>query len=102
MPSTPAFAMQAGPDSGKKAEDPLPEGKGKDITQKTCSACHGVTMFSSQRHTRDQWSSIIDNMVSKGLAASDDELNQINDYLATYLAPKQDPPPSTGDKSTTK
>jgi hypothetical protein len=30
-----AFAQQTAPDSGKKAEqDPLPEGKGKDVTKK--------------------------------------------------------------------
>jgi hypothetical protein len=93
MPSSGSFAyaMQAAPDAGKKAEDdPLPEGKGKDLTKKICSGCHSVTMFSTQRHDRDQWSSIIDQMVGKGLDASDDQLNQINDYLATYLGPKKD------------
>jgi cytochrome c5 len=88
MPASGVYAMQA--DSSKKADDPLPEGKGKDITKKICSGCHSVTMFADQHHDHDQWSAIIDNMVSKGLDATDDQLNQINEYLATYLGPKKD------------
>jgi cytochrome c5 len=87
------YAMQAAPapDTTKKADDdPLPEGKGKDVTKKVCSGCHAVSMFASQRHDHEQWSAIIDQMVGKGLDASDDQLNQINDYLATYLGPKKD------------
>ena len=96
MPVSASFAyMQA--DAPKTADDdPLPEGKGKDITKKVCSGCHSVSMFATQRHDHEQWSAIIDQMVGKGLDASDDQLNQINDYLATYLGPKKDsdPPPS--------
>jgi len=98
MPASSAYAMQAAPapDSSKKADDdPLPEGKGKDLTKKICSGCHAVTMFSSQRHDHEQWSAIIDQMVGKGLDATDDQLNQINDYLATYLGPKKDSDTST-------
>jgi cytochrome c5 len=98
MPASGIYAMQAAPDSGKKADDdPLPEGKGKDITKKVCSGCHAVSMFASQRHDHEQWSAIIDQMVGKGLDASDEQLNQINDYLATYLGPKKD-----SDSSPTK
>ena len=70
--------------------DPLPAGKGKDTTQQVCSGCHAVTMFSSFRKTRDQWSSVIDDMVSKGLSASDQDLDTILNYLATNLAPSKD------------
>jgi cytochrome c5 len=83
-----AFAQQAAPDSGKKAEqDPLPDGKGKDVTKKICTGCHSVDMFATQRHTREEWSSVIDNMIAKGLDATDDQVETINTYLATYLGP---------------
>jgi cytochrome c5 len=89
LPSGNFAYMQA--DAPKKADDdPLPEGKGKDITKKVCSGCHSVSMFATQRHDHEQWSAIIDQMVGKGLDASDEQLNQINDYLATYLGPKKD------------
>jgi len=94
-PHAHAFAQQAAPDSGKKAEeDPLPEGKGKDVTKKICSGCHSVDMFATQRHTREEWSSVIDDMIAKGLDATDDQIETINTYLATYLGPppKKDAP----------
>jgi hypothetical protein len=88
-------ALQA--DSQKaKNDDPLPDGKGKDVVMRLCSGCHAVTVFSKERHTPEKWASIVDNMVSKGMEASDEELDTINTYLATNLAPpKQDAPPAT-------
>ena len=78
---------------------PLPEGKGRDLTKASCSKCHGTNVFAAQRHTREQWSSIIDNMVSKGLEATDDDLDQITEYLTVAFPPiKKDatntPPPT--------
>ena len=80
-----AYAMQA-------KELPVPEGKGKDVTVRICTGCHSSDLWANQRHTREEWSSVIDNMLSKGLQASDDEIETINTYLATYLgpAPKKD------------
>ncbi|MEO6829900.1 MAG: PQQ-binding-like beta-propeller repeat protein, partial [Acidobacteriaceae bacterium] len=43
-------------------------------------------MFAQQRHSREEWSSVVDNMVSKGAKASDDEIDQITDYLALNFA----------------
>jgi hypothetical protein len=86
--------------AGAQAEVKLPDGKGKDVTQRVCSTCHGVNLFAAQRHTSEKWSSIIDNMVSKGLEASDEDLATINDYLATNLGPKKDAPASPPDSPT--
>jgi hypothetical protein len=79
------------PDAPKaKSDDPLPDGKGKDVTKRLCSGCHAVTVFATQRHTAERWGAIVDNMVSKGLDASDEELATINTYLSTYLGgPKE-------------
>lgn len=74
---------------------PLPDGKGKDLALKYCTACHAATVWSRQRHGPDQWSALVDNMVSKGLTASDDDLATITDYLATNFGPvKTDAPPA--------
>jgi hypothetical protein len=49
-------------------------------------------------YTRDQWDSIIDAMVAKGLNAPDEDLDTIAGYLATYFGPaKTAPPPTTPD-----
>ena len=92
-------ALQA--DSQKpKAVEPLPDGKGKDVTKRVCSGCHAVTVFSQQRHTPDQWASIVESMMAKGLDATDDELTTITDYLSTNLpAPKQTAPATTSPES---
>jgi len=79
-----------------KDEIPLPDGDGKDVTKRVCGNCHSTNIWIKQRHTTEKWSSIIDNMVSKGMEASDDDLAIVNDYLGKYLAPPpKDTPPAT-------
>ena len=85
--------------AGAQAEVKLPDGKGKDVTQRVCSTCHGVNLFTGQRHTKEKWSSIIDTMVSRGMDASDENLATINNYLATNLAPQKDAPARPSDPS---
>jgi mono/diheme cytochrome c family protein len=83
--------------AGAQAEVKLPDGKGKDVTQRVCTTCHAVNVFAGQRHTKEKWSSIIDTMASRGMDASDEDLATINDYLATNLGPKKDVPASPPD-----
>jgi hypothetical protein len=45
---------------------PLPDGKGKEVAQRLCTTCHGTSVWVQQRHTPEQWSAIVDNMVSRG------------------------------------
>jgi mono/diheme cytochrome c family protein len=83
-------------------DDSLPDGKGKDVTQRVCSGCHGVNVFSKERHTPEKWASIVDTMVSRGLDAPDADLATINTYLSTYLAPPKDAPPAPSPAPPTK
>ncbi len=95
LPTAQDAAPKTTPKVDPKDEIPLPEGAGKDLTKKTCGNCHSTNVWVTQRHTPEKWSSIIDNMVSKGLEASDDDLATINDYLGKNLAPPaKDPPPA--------
>jgi cytochrome c5 len=107
------FAGSAtGRNIGDQAAPPLPDGKGKDVAQQKCSTCHATNIWSTQHHTREQWGSIIDNMISKGLEASDEELDTITDYLAQNFgpvakapsptAPTDPPAPPPSDPATTK
>jgi quinoprotein glucose dehydrogenase len=66
----------------------LPEGEGRDVTERVCSTCHSTDIFARQHHTRGEWSSIIDNMVSNGLGASHDQLDEIRNYLVVNLSPQ--------------
>jgi competence protein ComEA len=60
----------------------LPEGKGKDVVEMVCGACHGTDLVSARRATKQGWSYIVDDMVSRGASASNEQVQQINDYLA--------------------
>jgi len=65
----------------------LPSGDGRDVTTRVCGGCHGVNLFSQRRYTDDRWDSVIQNMISKGMNASDDDLTAVTKYLTTYMAP---------------
>jgi cytochrome c5 len=96
-------AVQA--DSGKQTADPgLPEGKGKDVTERVCSGCHAVNVFTKLHHTRDEWASVLDTMASRGMDASDAEVTTMTDYLTKYLGPvkKDSAAPPAGDGSGAK
>ena len=92
------FSLQAAdPGQAAKSDDPLPEGKGKDVTKRVCSGCHALSVFAEQRHSEDEWDAILQTMISKGMDASDDDLATVSQYLASYLGPKKqdapNPPP---------
>jgi len=67
-----------------QAQD-LPEGKGKDLVEQVCGACHGTDLVSSRRATKQGWSYIVDDMVSRGASATNDQIAQINEYLSKNL-----------------
>lgn len=74
----------------------LPPGDGLDTTKKLCSTCHGTDVFAKQRHTKEKWNQIIDNMVSKGMEASDDDLEKMASYLGANLGPDSPGPTPAG------
>lgn len=85
VPAVPVLAatvFQLGLVSMAKAQDDLPDGKGKDVVEEVCGACHGTDLISSRRATKDGWSYIVDDMVSRGASATNDQIKTINDYLA--------------------
>jgi competence protein ComEA len=69
----------------------LPEGPARDLTVKVCAQCHEPQRAASVRLTREGWEGVVAKMVGLGARASDSELEQITDYLATNFkgeAPK--------------
>src|SRR5580698_3024653 len=63
----------------------LPEGKGKDVLENVCGACHGVDLISGRRATKEGWGYIVDDMVSRGASATNEQIATIIDYLAKNL-----------------
>jgi competence protein ComEA len=61
---------------------------GKQLLDRTCTACHTIDTVMDQRNTKDRWSQVVDDMVSRGAQASDADLTRIVDYLGKIRAPK--------------
>jgi competence protein ComEA len=60
----------------------LPDGPGKATTEKVCGACHGTEVVIGRQETREGWAAIVNEMVQRGAAGTDEELSSVLDYLA--------------------
>lgn len=95
-PPKPAPAAAADPEKGKppphndKVED-MPEGKGRETTFYTCTACHGVALIKAQGLTRDLWESSIDLMIEKHRMppVKAEERSEILAYLTEQFPPRR-------------
>jgi cytochrome c553 len=96
----PAASTPAGQQPQSSDAPTLPEGKGRDTTLRLCSNCHRIDRWDKQRHSPEQWSDIVDDMVGRGMDASDEDLATVNGYLSKYLASstKTPTPQSQSDK----
>ena len=60
----------------------LPDGPGKQETQKLCTQCHELERALSPRQDHEAWQATIGKMVTLGLRGSDDDIRLVTDYLA--------------------
>jgi competence ComEA-like helix-hairpin-helix protein len=58
-----------------------PAARPSDVFQKLCGTCHKAETGIVTRRTTEQWQETIEKMISKGLKASDEDLNTVLDYL---------------------
>src|SRR4051794_14354603 len=80
-----ALTAQTRPNSPPR---PMPEGPGRDVTQKVCgTTCHSAEMFMNRGRSREQWAAVTNEMVSRGAKAPPAELTQIVDYLSAHVGP---------------
>jgi DNA uptake protein ComE-like DNA-binding protein len=64
------------------AQVQLPDGPGKEVTERLCGTCHEAQRAASVRLTRDGWEAEIAKMVDLGMTATDEEMKQVLDYFA--------------------
>jgi quinoprotein glucose dehydrogenase len=69
----------------------LPLGPGHDVTVRVCSGCHAAEIIAGQHLSPQEWNSLVETMSARGATATDEELNQITDYLARSF-PSTAPP----------
>jgi cytochrome c5 len=91
----PASAQNAAPST-------LPEGPGKPLVERMCVGCHSLKVVTSKHATKDRWSAIVQQMVSRGAEGTDDEIATVIDYLAANYPPlpEDKTPDKPADKST--
>jgi competence protein ComEA len=68
------------------AAQTLPDGRGKAVVEKMCTPCHGLENVVSARMTKERWGGIVDDMVSRGAEGTDDEIDQVVNYLAANFS----------------
>jgi competence ComEA-like helix-hairpin-helix protein len=87
-------------------EQGLPAGKGQEIVQQNCAGCHVLKVVTSKRASKQQWSTLVDQMISRGAEVPDEEIETVVDYLAKNFgatAGEKDPdrsPPINVNKDT--
>jgi cytochrome c oxidase cbb3-type subunit 3 len=72
---------------GQAPASQLPDGPNREVAQRICSGCHSVQMFVGRGMTPEQWGGVVSNMIGRGAKISDQEFDQIVDYLGKTLPP---------------
>jgi competence protein ComEA len=65
----------------------LPEGKGKDAVESTCTDCHNLERIQAQHLDEDGWNGIIREMMETGASVNPDDVKVIVDYLTKNFGP---------------
>lgn len=87
----PAFAQTpAQPPPHPQQHPGLPAGPGKDTLIRVCSKCHSPDRVIADGQSREGWENTISKMASLGATGSDDDFNDILDYLVkNFPAPSK-------------
>ena len=78
-------SAQSGPADSSATYERLPAGSGRDVLIKACVVCHDPQRAASVRLTREGWEGVVQNMMTRGMRATEDEQAVILDYLATHF-----------------
>ena len=81
-----------------QAQD-LPDGPGKDLVMRVCTACHEATRITSKKKTKEEWSDLVDKMAARGAMATDEEFETIVAYLAKNFGTGQSVQKSDGARN---
>jgi len=69
----------------------LPPGDGKEIVQQQCGGCHELKVVTAKRASRQQWSTLVNQMVTRGADIPDEDIETVIDYLAKNFGPAAAP-----------
>src|SRR5262245_24208182 len=81
-----ALAPLAAGAQGQAKAPSLPDGKGRQLVESVCSACHALQLISaSSGYTREHWKELTGYMID--LSGSPSQQGEILDYLAANFPP---------------
>jgi mono/diheme cytochrome c family protein len=69
------------------AASDLPEGKGKDLVEDSCTDCHSLRRIKTQRLDAEGWNNILREMSENGAAIDPNDRKTIVEYLAKNFGP---------------
>jgi competence protein ComEA len=89
---SPTYAQQQSQQPSQQQTNPhpypeLPAGPGKDTLIRVCSKCHSPDNVIANGQTRQGWENTISKMATLGAPGSDDDFNDILDYLVKNFPP---------------
>jgi competence protein ComEA len=60
----------------------LPPGNGKEIVQRACIGCHALKVVTSKKASPEQWTALVNQMISRGAEVDDDDVETVVNYLS--------------------
>jgi hypothetical protein len=68
----------------------LPEGEGKEVVQRVCTACHSAERILREHLEVEEWEDLIAAMEDEGAEIEDDEYEVILNYLVKNFGPEKE------------
>ena len=67
--------------------DDFPDGAGKDVLMKVCTACHGLDSIPHLHYSKNDWQALVSQMQDNGAYATAEEFDLIVAYLTKNFGP---------------
>ena len=72
------------------AAQSFPDGPGKDILEKKCSACHSPSQVTTVGRSAEEWQEVTVAMIDLGAELNEEEVKVLVEYLAKHFPAKKD------------
>ncbi len=66
----------------------LPNGNGKEVVERICSACHDLSPITDAGFSRQDWETVVKSMIDMGATISPEQAVVITNYLAANFPVK--------------
>lgn len=65
--------------------NPLPQDPDQQFVTGRCVICHSLEMIAQQRQTREEWTTIVDRMITYGMPMEPGDRERMLTYLVKHL-----------------